>query len=119
MIAIAAALVLAQQGAPRTTEGVAKEKQDVPGERRGGGCGDLPSEDDLRKLLKAAPAQGEAGGVRSGALEWGGSAWCASGGSGWATIVDRSGQVCGVVLSTDDPTAPWPGSQAIAVAKAY
>jgi uncharacterized protein GlcG (DUF336 family) len=106
MIAIAAALVLAQQGAPRTTEGVAKEKQDVPGERRGGGCADLPSEDDLRKLLKAAPEQGEAGGFASGRFEW-------------AAIVDRSGQVCAVVVSTDDPTAPWPGSQAIAVAKAY
>src|SRR3954468_20990973 len=106
MIAILAALLVAQQGAPRTTEGVAKEKQDVPGEHRGGGCSDLPSAEDLRKLLKAAPDQGEAGGLASGRFEW-------------AAIVSRSGEVCAVVVSTDDPTAAWPGSQAIAVAKAY
>ena len=106
MIAILAALLVAQQGAPRTTEGVAKEKQDVPGERRGGGCSDLPSADELRKLLKAAPEQGEVGGFASGRFEW-------------AAVVSRSGEVCAVVVSTDDPTAPWPGSQAIAVAKAY
>src|SRR5918912_2549400 len=106
MIAIFAALLLAQQGAPRTTEGAAKEKQEVPGEHRGGGCGDLPSADDLRKLLKDAPSQGEVGGMASGRFEW-------------AAIVNRSGEVCAVVVSTDDPTAAWPGSQAIALAKAY
>jgi len=106
MIAIVAALLIGQAGAPRTTEGAAKEKQDVPGERRGGGCADVPSADDLRKLLKDAPGQGEVGGMASGKFEW-------------AAVVDRSGQVCAVVVSTDDPTAAWPGSQAIAIAKAY
>src|SRR5439155_6385754 len=106
MISIVAALLIAQAGVPRTTEGAAKEKQDVPGERRGGGCADVPSADDLRKLLKDAPAQAEVGGMASGKFEW-------------AAVVDRSGQVCAVVVSTDDPTAAWPGSQAIAIAKAY
>jgi uncharacterized protein GlcG (DUF336 family) len=106
MIALFAALLLAQQGGPRTTPGVAKEKQEVPGEHRGESCGALPSADELRKLLKAAPEEGEVGGMASGRFEW-------------AAIVDRSGEVCAVVVSTDDPTAAWPGSQAIAVAKAY
>jgi uncharacterized protein GlcG (DUF336 family) len=106
MIGIVAALLIAQAGAPRTTEGAAKEKQDVPGERRGGGCADVPSAEDLRKLLKDAPGQGEVGGMASGRFEW-------------AAVVDRSGVVCAVVVSTDDPTAAWAGSQAIALAKAY
>jgi uncharacterized protein GlcG (DUF336 family) len=106
MIAIVAALLIAQPGAPRTTQGAAKDKQEVPGEHKGGGCGDLPSAEDLRKLLKDAPSQGEVGGMASGKFEW-------------AAIVDRSGVVCAVVVSTDDPTAAWPGSQAIALAKAY
>lgn len=37
----------------------------------------------------------------------------------WAAIVNRSGQLCGAVTSTDDQTQVWPGSQAIAKAKAY
>jgi uncharacterized protein GlcG (DUF336 family) len=106
MIRIVAALLIAQAGAPRTTRGAAQENQDVPGERRGSGCADLPSADDLRKLLKDAPGQGEVGGMAAGRFEW-------------AAIVDRSGEVCAVVVSTDDPTAAWPGSQAIALAKAY
>jgi uncharacterized protein GlcG (DUF336 family) len=106
MIAIFAALLIAQAGAPRTTEGAAKAKQETPGEHKGRGCGDLPSADDLRKLLKDAPSQGEVGGMAGGKFEW-------------AAIVDRSGVVCAVVVSTDDPTAAWPGSQAVAVAKAY
>jgi uncharacterized protein GlcG (DUF336 family) len=34
-------------------------------------------------------------------------------------VVDRKGEICAVAVSTDDPTAAWPGSQAIAKAKAY
>jgi uncharacterized protein GlcG (DUF336 family) len=33
--------------------------------------------------------------------------------------VNRAGEVCGYATSTDDPTQVWPGSQAIAKAKAY
>jgi uncharacterized protein GlcG (DUF336 family) len=92
---------------PRTTEGIAKEKQETPGEHKGqAGCGDLPSAEELRKLLQDAPKQGEVGGMAEGRFEW-------------AAIVDRSGRVCAVVVSTEDPTAAWPGSQAIALAKAY
>ena len=37
----------------------------------------------------------------------------------WASIVDRTGVICATVVSTDDPNSTWPGSQAIAKAKAY
>lgn len=34
-------------------------------------------------------------------------------------MVDRSGRLCAAITSTDDPFQVWPGSQAIAKAKAY
>lgn len=71
------------------------------------GCKDLPSADDLKKFLRQAPGvEGEAGGLFSGKMMWG-------------AIVDRQGRVCVTAASTDDPASTWPGSQAIAKAKAY
>jgi uncharacterized protein GlcG (DUF336 family) len=70
-------------------------------------CRDLPSADDLHKWLREAPTVGgEAGGLFSGKRSW-------------AAIVDREGRICATSVSTDDPAAPWPGSQAIAKAKAF
>jgi uncharacterized protein GlcG (DUF336 family) len=70
-------------------------------------CSDLPSADDLKKWLRTAPGvEGEAGGLFSGKMEWG-------------AIVNRSGEICTVAVATDDPLSAWPGSQAIAKAKAY
>jgi uncharacterized protein GlcG (DUF336 family) len=69
-------------------------------------CGNLPSADDLKKWLREAPAQGEAGGLMSGRMEW-------------ASVVNREGIVCATSVATDDPASSWPGSQAIAKAKAY
>lgn len=37
----------------------------------------------------------------------------------WAAVVNRDGELCGATTSTSDPTQVWPGSQAIAKAKAY
>src|SRR5437870_2813668 len=37
----------------------------------------------------------------------------------WVAVVNRDGEICGYVTSTGDPTQVWPGSQAIAKAKAY
>ncbi len=37
----------------------------------------------------------------------------------WAAVVNRDGGVCAYATSTDDPDQVWPGSQAIAKAKAY
>jgi uncharacterized protein GlcG (DUF336 family) len=78
---------------------------EAPGQRAGGGCKDLPSAADLKKLLKEAAAP-EVGGLAEGHSEW-------------AAVVDRKGEICTVAVSTDDPSAAWPGSQAIAKAKAY
>ncbi len=69
-------------------------------------CRDLPSRDQLKQWLRDAPGQGEAGGLFSGKMEW-------------AAIVNRHGEICTVAVATDDPASAWPGSQAIAKAKAY
>lgn len=70
-------------------------------------CGDLPSADDLRRWLREAPTQGgDAGGLFSGKMEW-------------AAVVNRQGEICATAVATDDPASAWPGSQAIAKAKAY
>lgn len=81
--------------------------------RLGRHCEGLPTESQLRSLLnKAAPAPesaaatGPIGGLFNGKRMW-------------AAVVNRDGEVCGAVTSTSDPAQVWPGSQAIAKAKAY
>ena len=37
----------------------------------------------------------------------------------WGAVVNRNGELCAFTTSTADPTQVWPGSQAIAKAKAY
>ena len=37
----------------------------------------------------------------------------------WGAVVNRNGELCTFATSTADPTQVWPGSQAIAKAKAY
>ena len=37
----------------------------------------------------------------------------------WGAVVNRNGELCAAAASTSDPTQVWPGSQAIAKAKAY
>lgn len=75
-------------------------------------CGQLPIEPALKRLLQAAPSLagppvgGTVGGLFDGTLMWG-------------AVVDRDGEICAFTNSTDDPTQVWPGSQAIAKAKAY
>src|SRR5712692_2912318 len=77
-----------------------------------GKCSALPGAADLQSLLKAAPGLtgaplgGDAGGLFHGERMWG-------------AIVNRDGEICAVAASQDDPTQVWPGSQAIAKAKAY
>src|SRR5437867_1147931 len=81
-----------------------------------GQCGDLPNATQLRGFLRnAATGSGisaelgpgtDAGGVFGGARMWG-------------AIVNRQGELCAFITSTDDPTQTWPISQAIAKAKAY
>jgi uncharacterized protein GlcG (DUF336 family) len=95
-------------GSPGETQAGAASAQSQ-GPRQGGApasCRDLPSADDLRKWLRDAPGQSEAGGLFSGRMEW-------------ASVVDRQGTVCATAVASDDAASAWPGSQAIAKAKAY
>ena len=68
-------------------------------------CQGLPSAEQLRQALidAAGPA---IGGLFNGERMW-------------AAVVNRDGELCAIVASTDDPTQVWPGSQAIAKSKAY
>jgi uncharacterized protein GlcG (DUF336 family) len=70
------------------------------------GCSALPSAGDLAKYVKAAPGQGEAGGLFHGTAEW-------------AAIVNRNGQICVVLPPSDSAGGYWPGSRSIAMAKAF
>lgn len=85
----------------------------IADDRRGNSCEGLPSEGQLRMFLNAAApapeseaATGPIGGLFNGKRMW-------------AATVNRDGEVCAAVTSTSDPTQVWPGSQAIAKAKAY
>jgi uncharacterized protein GlcG (DUF336 family) len=72
-----------------------------------GSCQGLPSQGALKTFLTNAPSHnGEAGGLFHGNRMWG-------------AVVNRSGELCSYATSTNDPTQVWPGSQAIAKAKAY
>ena len=75
--------------------------------RASASAGDFPNETLLRAQLVAAPnTGGDAGGLFHGTRMWG-------------SIVDRSGVVQVTTTSQADPSQVWPGSQAIAQAKAY
>lgn len=89
-----------------TTPGPSKKESEKPGAHAGGGCDQVPNEEDLTRLLKQAPEKGQAGGLNNGRYEW-------------AAVVNRAGELCAVAVSTSDATAAWPGSQAIAKAKAF
>src|ERR1700724_420417 len=70
------------------------------------GCAALPKASQLTAFLTAAPGTGgDAGGLFHGNRMW-------------AAVVDRDGTLCAFAPSTSDPTQVWPGSQAIAKAKA-
>ncbi len=75
-------------------------------------CGQLPGNSALKAFLQAAPSMagppvgGAVGGLFGGARMWG-------------AVVNRDGEICAFITSTNDPTQVWPGSQAIAKAKAY
>jgi len=73
----------------------------------GPNCGGLPSSSDLRQLLNAAAQTDKPiGGLFEGTRMWG-------------AVVNRDGEFCAANTSTGDRTQVWPGSQAIAKAKAY
>jgi uncharacterized protein GlcG (DUF336 family) len=108
LMSIAIGACSSNQSPAETQPGAADDLNRAP--QAGGAraaCADLPSAEDLKKWLRAAPGvEGEAGGLFSGQMEW-------------AAIVDRQGTICATAVATDDPASAWPGSQAIAKAKAY
>jgi uncharacterized protein GlcG (DUF336 family) len=70
-------------------------------------CHGLPTAGELQTLLNAAPkVGGDAGGLFHGTRMW-------------AAVVNRSGDVCAFATGPVDQTQVWPGSQAIAKAKAF
>src|SRR5262249_40417984 len=76
-----------------------------------GNCAGLPTESDLKAKLVAAPGlTGPIGGTVGGLF---------NGTRMWAAVVNRDGEICAFATSTSDPAKVWPGSQAIAKAKAY
>src|SRR5262245_10578233 len=81
----------------------------VSAQGNGTTCKALPSAAQLREFLNEAAATGTYGTV--GGL-FGGTRM-------WAAVVNRAGEICAYSTSTTDPTQVWPGSQAIAKAKAY
>jgi len=77
-------------------------------------CQGLPTASELRQQLVAsqniAPGTDGIGGRVGGLFE---------GTRMWGAIVNRDGEICVYGTSTADETQVWPGSQAIAKAKAY
>jgi uncharacterized protein GlcG (DUF336 family) len=68
-------------------------------------CQNLPSAAQIKAALVAA-SDPTIGGLFNGERMWG-------------AVVNRDGQFCAEATSTGDKTQVWPGSQAIAKAKAY
>ena len=69
-------------------------------------CNGLPTENEIKDFLIEAAALPDAGGLFSGTRMWG-------------AVVNRDGHICAFTTSTTNPNDVWPGSQAIAKAKAY
>ena len=80
------------------------------------GCQGLPTAAQLRSFLaKAAAGTGISGPLGPGT----GAGGLFGGSRSWAAVVNRDGKLCAFATSTADPSQVWPGSQAIAKAKAY
>jgi uncharacterized protein GlcG (DUF336 family) len=92
--------------AGQTIVGAAQGEMPQPGENPHQGCEELPNAEELKALLQKAPDEAQIGGLFGGRMEWG-------------AIVNRAGELCAVAVSSDDPAAAWPGSLAIAKAKAF
>ncbi|HEV8714104.1 MAG TPA: heme-binding protein [Candidatus Binatia bacterium] len=80
-------------------------------------CAGLPSNPDLRALLNNAATGVGVGPVLVG--PGGGPGGLFAGTRMWAAVVDRNGAICSFETSTIDQSQVWPGSQAIAKAKAF
>ena len=104
LFALTSALILAIGGVLISTLSIGETRLSAAAQGR---CHGLPDETALKGLLTDAPtAGGDAGGLFHGTRMWG-------------AVVNRSGELCAYAASTPDPSQVWPGSQAIAKAKAY
>jgi uncharacterized protein GlcG (DUF336 family) len=105
---IAAAAVSACKGARSNNEQGSMDTTNAKAPRMvaAAGCSSLPSASDLAKYLKSAPDSTDAGGLFHGRAEWG-------------AIVNRNGELCVVNPPSDSTGGYWPGSRAIAMAKAF
>lgn len=90
----------------QTTLGAAQSPTPDRGANEATGCEDLPEAAELKRLLQETPDGAQIGGLNGGKAEWG-------------AIVNRAGVLCAVAVATEGPSAAWPGSQAIAKAKAF
>jgi uncharacterized protein GlcG (DUF336 family) len=90
---------------------LADDEKDGP-KHSNANCNGMPTEAQLRALL--TQAAGPAGLAKYGMVGglFGGTRM-------WASIVNRDGEICVSATSTTDASQVWPGSQAIAKAKAY
>ena len=85
----------------------------VTGVQAGGAnCVALPTAADLRTFLINATSP-------TGVATYGTVGGLFQGGRMWAAVVNSDGELCASNTSTTDPRQVWPGSQAIAKAKAY
>src|SRR5881628_3618432 len=81
-----------------------------------GSCAGLPTAAQLKTFLgQAASGTGISASLGPGT----GVGGLFGGQRMWAAVVDRDGEICAFATSTSDPAQVWPGSQAIAKAKAY
>lgn len=79
-------------------------------------CAGLPTEAELKVFLQKAAAGEDIDPLLGEGTTVGG---LFEGQRMWAAVVNRDGRLCAFTTSTPDPRDTWPGSQAIAKAKAY
>jgi uncharacterized protein GlcG (DUF336 family) len=108
--ALAAAALLATFGSPSR----AQEAQSPSGV-----CAGLPGANQLRTLMQAAAVPDNPTLTFSLRAGPGGLGGLFEGKRMWAAVVNRSGQLCAWNTSLAEATSVWPGSQAIAKAKAF
>ena len=88
----------------------------TPDEGTAGACRGLPTPAQLQHFLQqAASGQGISGSLGPNTAAGG----LFQGERMWGAVVNREGRLCAFITSTADPTQVWPGSQAIAKAKAF
>jgi uncharacterized protein GlcG (DUF336 family) len=85
-------------------------------EPTGDACHGLPNNAELQQFLQLAAAGKDISGSLGPNTDDGG---LFKGERMWGAVVNRAGRLCAFITSTTDSTQVWPGSQAIAKAKAF